>query len=166
MDTPVVRAADEGDLPSVAAIYTHYVLKTTVTFNTSVRTPVEWQQRFAERVVAGAQVMLVAELDGRVAGYVETSRFRSPDAYDASVETTIYVAPDAGGHGVGSALYTRLFELLAARDLHRAYAVIALPNDASVAFHERFGFVHRGTLTEAGHKFGRWLDVAFYEKAL
>lgn len=162
----IVRPASVADLPAVAAIYTHYVLKTTVTFATSVRTPAQWRARFHEKVTRGRHTMLVAQRRGGVAGYVETSRFRPQDSYDTAVETSIYVAPDQGSHGVGAALYADLFTRLEASDLHRAFAVIALPNDASVAIHERFGFVHRGTLTEAGRKFGRWLDVAYFERPL
>ncbi len=163
---PVVRAATSNDLPAVAAIYTHYVLTTTVTFNTSVRTPAEWQQRFAERVVDGPHLLVVAEVAGQVVGYAETSPFRPHHAYAASFETSIYTAPGVAGRGVGSRLYERLFGLLADRGAHRAFAVIALPNDASVAFHERHGFVRRGVLTEAGRKFGRWLDVALFERPI
>jgi phosphinothricin acetyltransferase len=161
------RDATVADLPAVAAIYTHYVLRTTTTFNTEVRTPREWTERFDAQVVAGPHHLLVAERDGRVAGYVETQRFRPKPAYDRSVELSVYVAPDAVGGGVGGALYGELLARLEADErFHRAYSIIALPNDASVAFHERWGFVHRGTLTEAGHKFGRYLDVAYYERAL
>jgi phosphinothricin acetyltransferase len=162
----VVRDAAPGDLPAVAAIYTHYVLNTTITFNTQVRTPREWTERYREQVVEGPYTLLVAELDGTVAGYVESQAFRPKPAYDRSIELSIYVAPDAQGSGAGSALYGELFRRLAGGPFHRAYSVIALPNDSSVRFHERWGFVHRGTLTEAGHKFGRYLDVAFYERAL
>lgn len=150
----------------MAAIYTHYVLRTTITFNTAVRTPAEWRERFNDNVVEGPYDLLVAERDGVVSGFVETSRFRPKPAYDTSVEVTIYVAPDGQGRGVGGALYDALFDRLADTELHRAYAVIALPNDTSVRFHERYGFVHRGTLTEAGRKFGSYLDIAFYERAL
>jgi phosphinothricin acetyltransferase len=163
---PVVRTATAADLPAAAAIYTHYVLNTTITFNTQVRTPREWTERFERDVQGGRHELLVAEVDGTVTGYVETGPFRPKPAYDRSIELSIYVAPDAQGSGAGSALYGALFERLAGRDLHRAYSIIALPNDASVRFHERWGFVHRGTLTEAGYKFGRYLDVAFYERAL
>ena len=161
-----VRDALPSDLPAVAAIYTHYVLKTTATFATSVRTPAVWLERYRAKVVDGPHTMLVAERGASVAGYVETSRFRPQDSYDTAIETSIYVAPDQSGHGVGTALYTELFERLAGSDLHRAFAVIALPNAASIAIHERFGFVQRGVLTEAGRKFGRWLDVAYLERAL
>ena len=162
----VVRDGTEDDLPAIAAIYTHYVLKTTITFNTEVRTPAEWRDRYQSQVVEGPYDLLVAERDGRVAGFVETGRFRPKPAYDSSVEITVYVAPDVVAGGVGGALFTELFRRLEDGPFHRAYSVIALPNDHSIRFHERFGFVHRGTLTEAGRKFGRYLDISFYERAL
>ncbi len=160
-----VRDATVADLPAVAAIYTHYVLRTTITFNTEVRTPREWQDRYDRHVVAGHHHLLVAEVAGAVTGFVESQPFRPKPAYDRSVELSVYVAPDATGAGVGGALYSRLLERLEADTaFHRAYAVIALPNEGSEAFHRRHGFVLRGTLTEAGHKFGRYLDVAYYER--
>jgi phosphinothricin acetyltransferase len=162
-----VRDATPEDLPAVAAIYTHYVLRTTTTFNTQVRTPREWMQRFETDVVDGPYALLVAELDGTVAGYAQTQAFRPKPAYDRSLELSVYVAPDATGAGVGRALYGELFPRLEADErFHRAYSIIALPNDTSIAFHERWGFVHRGTLSEAGYKFGHYLDVAYYERAL
>ena len=162
----VVRDATPQDLPAVAAIYTHYVLRTWITFNTEVRTPAEWTQRYDATIAHGPYDLLVATLDGQVAGYVETQAFRPKPAYFRSVELSVYTAPDATGRGLGSALYTALLTRLADTEFHRAYSVIALPNDGSVAFHERFGFSHRGTLTESGYKFGRYLDVAFYERPL
>lgn len=161
------RPATADDLPAVAAIYTHYVLRTTTTFNTQVRTPREWTERFEQEVVGGRYHLVVAEVDGRIAGYVETQRFRPKPAYDRSVELSVYVAPDAVGGGVGRALYEAVLRELESDDtFHRAYAIVALPNDASEAFHRRLGFAHRGTLSEAGYKFGRYLDVAYYERAL
>lgn len=161
-----IRDADADDLPAVAAIYTHYTLRTTTTFNTEVRTPREWMQRFSARSGPGHH-LLVAERDGAVVGYVETQRFRPKPAYDRSVELSVYLAPDVTGGGVGGALFAELLGRLEAHpQVHRVYAIIALPNDVSVAFHERWGFVHRGTLSEAGYKFGRYLDVAYYERAV
>jgi phosphinothricin acetyltransferase len=162
----VVRDATPADLPAVAAIYTHFVLRTTTTFNTEVRTPRQWLERFESGVIAGPYDLLVAERRGEVTGYVETQAFRPKPAYHRSIELSVYVAPDSAGAGAGSALYGALFDRLADSEFHRAYSVIALPNDVSVRFHERWGFVHRGTLSEAGHKFGRYLDVAFYERDL
>lgn len=165
--TVTVRDATAADLPAIAAIYTHYVLRTTTTFNTQVRTPREWMDQFDADVVDGPYQLLVAERDGIVVGYTQTGVFRPKPAYDRSLELSVYVAPDATGAGVGHALFETLLPRLSADErFHRAYSIIALPNDASVAFHERWGFVHRGTLSEAGFKFDRYLDVAYYERAL
>ena len=167
MTSATVRHAVAGDLPAIAAIYTHYVLRTTMTFNTEVRTPRQWRERFDGPIARGGHRLLVAEVAGELTGFVETQRFRPKAAYDRSVELSVYVAPDATGHGIGSALYGELLAQLEADErFHRAYAIVALPNPTSVRFHERWGFVHRGTLTEAGHKFGRYLDVAYFERAL
>ena len=161
-----VRDSTADDLPAVAAIYTHYVVRTTMTFNTQVRTPREWMERFEMEIREGPYHLLVAELDGVVRGYVESQRFRPKPAYARSLELSIYVDPEATGTGAGGALYGELFRRLEGTTYHRAYSIIALPNDDSLRFHERWGFVHRGTLTEAGYKFGRYLDVAYYERAL
>jgi phosphinothricin acetyltransferase len=161
-----VRDATAEDLPAVAAIYTHYVLRTTITFNTQVRTPREWTERFESEIRDGPYHLLVAEAGGVVTGYVETGPFRAKPAYARSLELSVYVAPDALRTGAGGALYDELLRRLEGTAYHRAYSIIALPNDGSERFHLRWGFVHRGTLTEAGHKFGRYLDVAFYERAL
>jgi len=162
-----VRDATIEDLPSIAAIYTHYTLRTTSTFNIEVRPPREWRDRYEEHIVRGPHLLLVAEEDDTVVGFVETQRFRPKAAYDRSVEISVYVAPDQVGRGVGNALFEELFARLASSErFHRAFSIIALPNEASIALHERFGFVHRGTLTEAGFKFGQYLDVAYYERPL
>lgn len=164
--TAMIRDAVSADLPAVAAIYTHYVLETTITFNTSVVTPRAWTERFANEIDGGPHELLVAEVDGHVAGYAVTGAFRPKPAYRHSVEVSIYLAPDHLDRGLGVPLYEELMERLDANpEVHRAYALIALPNDRSVRFHERFGFVHRGTLTECGFKFDKWLDVAFHERA-
>jgi phosphinothricin acetyltransferase len=163
----IVRDATVDDLPSVAAIYTHYTLRTTATFNIEVRTPREWRERFDGHIVNGPYDLMVAVEDDVVIGFVETQRFRPKAAYDRSIELSVYVSPDGQSRGVGSALYTALFARIdGGTHFHRAFSIIALPNAASIALHERFGFVHRGTLTEAGFKFGQYLDVAYYERGL
>jgi phosphinothricin acetyltransferase len=162
-----VREATPEDLPIIAAIYTHYTLRTTTTFNIEVRTPREWRERFDEHIVSGPYLLLVAEREGTVVGFVETQRFRPKAAYDRSLEISVYVAPDEQGRGAGTTLFEALFERLSGDPrFHRAFSIIALPNEASIALHQRFGFVHRGTLTEAGFKFGQYLDVAYYERPL
>jgi phosphinothricin acetyltransferase len=162
-----VRDATIDDLPVIAAIYTHYTLRTTTTFNIEVRTPREWLDRFQTQVVAGPYDLLVAVDRDVVVGFVETQRFRPKAAYDRSLEISVYVSPDALSRGVGAAMFETLFARIDGGErFHRAYSIIALPNDASIALHERFGFTYRGTLTEAGYKFGQYLDVAYYERPL
>ena len=82
------------------------------------------------------------------------------------VETSVYCDPSATGGGLGTALYATLFSVLAGEDLHRAYAGVALPNDASESLHRRFGFREIGTYTEVGRKFGQWWDVRWYERPM
>jgi phosphinothricin acetyltransferase len=111
--------------------------------------------------------MVATDADSQaILGYATSSAFRAKPAYATSVEVTVYVAPDAARRGVGTLLYEALFSALDSEDLHRAYAGIALPNEASVRLHERFGFRHVGTYREVGRKFGRYWDVAWYEKEL
>ncbi|MDX1508792.1 MAG: GNAT family N-acetyltransferase, partial [Woeseiaceae bacterium] len=112
----------------------------------------------------GPYRLLVADTGDAVIGYASSSRFKTRDAYRTSVETTIYVHPDATGTGIGNRLYGELLARLRADDrLHRAYAGIALPNDASIALHESLGFHLAGTYREVGYKFDRYWDVAWYE---
>jgi phosphinothricin acetyltransferase len=162
----VVRPGTLADLPAVLAIYTHYVLATTVTFNTAVPNPTLWTERMTQDVFGGKYHFLVAEVDGLVTGYVETSPLRNKPAYARSAEVSVYVTPDAAGQGIGGAMYKVLLPAMTEAGFHRAYAIVALPNDHSVRFHEARGFTHCGTLTEVGEKFGEWVDVGYWERAL
>ena len=102
----------------------------------------------------------------QIAGYAASSQFRTKPAYDTTVETTIYCAPEATGRGVGGALYAALFDAIRDEDIRVAIAGITLPNDASVALHERFGFHRVGLMPEVGRKFGRYWDVAWFLREL
>ncbi|MFD8236080.1 GNAT family N-acetyltransferase [Streptomyces sp. NPDC059696] len=163
-----VRPGVEDDLEALTALYNHYVAETAITFDTVIFTPEERRPWLLSHPEDGPYRLMVATepQTGRILGYATSSPFRVKPAYAPSVETTVYVAPGAGGRGVGSLLYTALFEALSGEDLHRAYAGIALPNEASARLHERFGFRHVGTFREVGRKFGRYWDVAWHEKPL
>jgi phosphinothricin acetyltransferase len=118
-------------------------------------------------VVQGAHYKLfVAEEARRVVGYAGTGRFRAKAAYETTSEATVYCAHDAGGRGIGTMLYRALFDVLAGADLNRLVAGITLPNDASVALHQRFGFKAIGIFSENGRKFGRYWDVLWMERPL
>jgi len=137
-----------------------------VTFDLEPPSVDAWADAYRRDVEEGRYHLLVAEDDGGIEGYVRTTEYREKPAYATSVQTSIYCAPTATGRGVGRALYEALFASLGDGGFHRALAAIALPNPASVALHERFGFVHRGTLTEVGHKLGRYWDVGWWERPL
>ncbi|MCT4356271.1 N-acetyltransferase family protein [Streptomyces sp. Je 1-79] len=166
-----VRPGTEGDLASLTELYNHYVRETAITFDTEPFTPEQRLPWLRSHPEDGPYPLLVAcdvrkETKNRILGYATSSAFRPKPAYSTSVEVTVYVSPDAAGRGIGTLLYDRLFEALAKEDVHRAYAGIALPNEPSIRLHTRFGFRHIGTYGEVGRKFGRYWDVAWYEKRL
>ncbi|WP_328682532.1 GNAT family N-acetyltransferase [Streptomyces sp. NBC_00343] len=167
-----VRAGVERDLDALTDIYNHYVRETPITFDTVPFTPEERRPWLLSHPEDGPYRLKVA-VDGtfqgnsqRILGYATSSPYRAKPAYATSVEVTVYLAPDAGGRGIGTLLYKALFEALADEDVHRAYAGIAQPNEASTRLHERFGFRHIGVHREVGRKFGRYWDVAWYEREL
>ena len=162
----LVRPATQDDLGSLNEIYNEYVVQSHATFDVAPTT-FDWRREwFGQHGLGGRYRVMVAVADGRVIGYASSSRFRPKPAYETSVEVSVYIEGGAVGQGVGARLYTGLFAELRGEDIHRAYAGIALPNPASVALHERFGFKKVAHFTEQGRKFGRYWDVAWYEKAL
>jgi phosphinothricin acetyltransferase len=161
-----VRAATKGDLPRLTEIYNHYVINTAVTFDIepyTIERRAAWFEQFG---ATGRYRLLVAEDDSGILGYAGTTRFRPKAAYDSTVETTIYCAPDAVHKGIGNRLYTGLFEALAGEDIHMIVAGYTLPNPTSAALHARFGFKLVGVFHENGRKFGRYWDVAWTERPL
>lgn len=160
----LLRECTISDAPPICAIYNHYVGKTSVTFEETAVSAGEMAQRMAE--VTARFPWLVWERDGAVLGYAYAMSWKTRSAYRHSVETTIYLSPDATGEGIGTVLYQSLFERLRLLSIHCAVGVIALPNAASVALHESLGFIKAGHLHEIGLKFGRWIDVGYWELSL
>jgi phosphinothricin acetyltransferase len=159
-----VRNAQRADLVRITEIYNHYVLNTPITFDVEPYTVERREPWFAQFAGTGRHRLLVAEENGIVAGYVGTTKFRPKAAYETTVETTIYCAPEAVGKNIGKRLYTELFDALKAEDIHRYVAGYALPNDASEALHRRFGFKRVGVFSENGRKFGKYWDVCWTER--
>ncbi len=166
MPSPLIRPATLNDLPRLTDIYNRYVVNSPATFDLepySVERRMPWFSQFAP---AGRHRLLVAEEDGIVLGYAGTTRFRPKAAYDTTVETTIYSAADCTRRGLGSLLYAALFAAIENEDIHHIVAGFTLPNPASQALHERFGFKRVGIFHEVGRKFGRYWDVAWTERGL
>jgi L-amino acid N-acyltransferase YncA len=158
----VIRPAADPDLDAVAAIYDHEVAHSIATFDQEPRPRTYWESRLAS--VEVGDHLLVAEDPGLgVVGYAYSSSYRPRPAYRHTRETSVYLAEVARGRGLGRALYGELIDRMRADAVHTAVAVIALPNPASVALHEAVGFRHVGTLGEVGHKFGRWIDTAWFQ---
>ena len=159
-----IRPAARADLPRLTEIYNHYVVNTPVTFDIEPYTVDRREAWFSQFGATGRYRLFVAEERGLVIGYAGTTRFRPKAAYETTVETTIYCAPEAVGKGIGPRLYTVLFDSLSGEDIRRFVAGYTLPNPASAALHARFGFKPVGVFTENGRKFGRYWDVTWLER--
>lgn len=159
-----LRAAVPSDMAALGAIYAPYVLETTVSFETSPPDDAERLRIFESR--RDSFPWLVAEDAGGILGYACAGRLAARPGYDWAAETTIYLAQNRRGRGVGRALYTALLGLLAAQGYCEAYAIIASPNPESEGFHEKMGFRREGLLTRAGRKLGRVVAVAYWAKTL
>lgn len=161
-----LRRAEQADLPELLAIYNHYVVNTPVTFDLEPRTLAQRQEWLDGFDATGRYQCFVAVRGGKPIGWACSAKLKEKAAYDTSIETSIYVAPDATGGGVGRRLYAALFDELAGKDIHRAFGGITMPNEASVALHRAFGFEHVGTYAEIGRKFGKYWDVALFLKRM
>lgn len=161
----IVRDAGPDDAPAIAAIYAHHVLHGTATFDTEALSVEGWREKILD-IRARGWPMLVSERDGAVTGYAYATQFRDRPAYAATCESSIYVAPDALGGGVGTALLGALLERAEQAGFEQMIAVIGGGEPASVALHAKLGFVHAGRMRNVGRKFGRLLDTVYMQRAL
>ncbi|HEY1938040.1 MAG TPA: GNAT family N-acetyltransferase [Candidatus Angelobacter sp.] len=160
------RAATHADVPRLTEIYNHYVIHTPVTFDLEPYTVERRMEWFGQFAATGRHCLVVAEEDGKVVGYSGSMRFRAKPAYDTTVETTIYTAPETMGKGIGRKLYAALFDTLTGENVHRIVGGYTLPNAGSARLHEFFGFRPVGIFSEVGYKFGRYWDVQWMERPL
>ena len=159
-----LRLATPDDAEAIRAIYNLEVTTSTVTFDLVPRTledQLAWQ---AAR--SGAHAVLVAEIDGTVAGFGSLSPWRDRPAYSTTVEDSIYIHRDHRGAGVGKALLTELVATATAHGFHACMARIVGGHEASIALHQACGFEVVGTEREVGRKFNKWLDVVLMERML
>lgn len=164
--TPDVAAARPEDAAALLELRNHFIAHSFATFDEA---PMDldairaWMAGFA---ATGPHRLLVARDGDRLQGWCSSQAYRTHPAFARTIETSIYVAPDASGQGVGAALYGRLFDGLAGQGVHRAVVGIALPNEASIRLHERFGFRRVGVFDEYAHKRGRPISSQWMQRAM
>lgn len=160
-----ILPASEEDAEAVARIYRHYVLNTTISFEEEPVSPAEMLKRIRE-VASNSLPWLVAEQAQQVVGYAFATKWKGRGAYRHSAESSVYLDPAFTGRGVGTRLYRALLEMLQQQSIHVVIGGVALPNAASVALHERLGFSKVAHFREVGYKFGKWIDVAYWQRSL
>ena len=158
----MIRDATEDDAPAIAEIYNHYIRNTVITFEEVETTAEDIQNRIIKIKQAGYS-WLVAIENETVIGYAYASRWRERSAYDHSVEASVYLSSDFTSKGWGTQLYAALFDALRQKSVHVVIGGIALPNKVSVALHEKFGMEKVAHFKEVGFKFGRWVDVGYWQ---
>ena len=158
----VVRDARSGDAARVAEIFNHYVLRTCATFEVDPVSVADMAARMAEVQKANLP-WLVAEQSEGLVGYAYASKWKPRFGYRFCVESTIYLDPERRGNGIGRKLYAMLLDTLWSRDIHAVIGGITLPNDVSIALHERLGFYKAGHLEQVGFKHGKRIDVGLWQ---
>jgi len=158
----LIRAATPGEAEAVQAIYAFHVTHGTASFDTEAPDEAFWRDKIAA-VTAKDWPFLVAEQEGKVIGYAYATQFRDRAAYAATCENSIYVADEMRGQGIGRELLAALVKAARACRFEQMVAVIGGGEPASVALHERLGFVHAGRMRNVGYKFGRKLDTVYMQ---
>lgn len=156
-----IRLATANDAAGILGIYGPYILNTSYTFETELPS----LDSFAHRIHTYLLDFpwLVCEIDGMIAGYAYGGKHRERKAYQWCVESSIYIHDNFQKRGVGKALYTALLDILKKQGFRNVYAVINLPNDKSVKFHENCGFTHFATYEKVGYKLGKWKNVGWWQ---
>lgn len=159
-----IRPGGVGDVDAITDILNHYVRHTVARFETEPFS-VEERRRWARPLIAARPPRLfVAVHGGVVGGFACAQPYRTGPAFAGTVEVTVYLAPELRARGVGGRLYERLFDVLRDTGVHRALAGIALPNDASVALHRRYGFEDVGVFDEYAQKNGEYVSSIWMQK--
>ena len=158
----MIRNAAKKDSAKIAEIYNHYILNSSITFEENPLSETEIISRI-ENVQNSGLPWLVAEIDGGVVGYAYATKWNDRSAYRFSVETTVYLTHEMKGNGLGTELYSVLFQKLKESGVHVAIGGITLPNTASIRLHEKLGMKKVAHFEKVGFKFNQWLDVGYWQ---
>jgi phosphinothricin acetyltransferase len=166
MNAPIIRPAQRTDCAGILEIYNDAVLHTTATYDYEPRTLGHRLEWFDDHAAGGYAVFVAEEAGGRIVGWSALNRYHERVGYRFTAENSVYVAPDARGRGVGSALLAPLIPAARERGLRALLASIDAANEPSIRLHARHGFERVALFRQVGYKFGRWLDVVYMERLL
>lgn len=158
----MIRPATLNDLEEILAIYNDAIVNTTAVYSYHAQT-LEDRKAWFEQKQADGYPVVVFDVDGHVAGFATFGPFRAWPAYKYSIEHSVYVNTDYRKQGIGRKLLQAIIDLAKAGEYKTLVAGIDAANDKSIWLHEKLGFTHSGTVRNAGYKFERWLDLAFYQ---
>ncbi len=157
----MIRTVKLNDAKPICDIYNYYIKNTTVTFEEEAVSTDEMENRI--NAISYEFPWHVYEVDGKVVGYAYVTKWKARTAYRYSVESTVYIDVNYKGRGIGTSLYKHLLEELKKRGFHSVVGGIALPNDASIALHEKLGFAKVAHFKNIGFKFDKWVDVGYWQ---
>ncbi|WP_455716561.1 N-acetyltransferase family protein [Anaerosporobacter sp.] len=164
VDKFTIRTATIEDAAGILAVYSPYLLNTTITYEYEIPTLEEFQERI--RKVIKFYPYLVCELEGEIVGYAYASQHMERAAFKWGAEISIYIKQEYHGSGIASRLYTSIIDNLYKQGVYKVYALIDSPNEKSEAFHLKRGFKEIACLSRTAYKLGRWCDMKYYEKVL
>lgn len=159
-----IRPFKAGDEHAISEIYNHYIANTVVTFEESPLSAIQMRERIDSYTTS--YPWLVCIMDGALVGYSYASKFHQRSAYRHTAELTVYVREGFERQGIGHQLYQALIHGLQSHDCHVLLAAIALPNAGSVRLHELMGFSKVAHFSQVGRKFGRWIDVGYWQRVI
>jgi L-amino acid N-acyltransferase YncA len=160
----MIRKATVEDAEAICTIYNHYIENTTISFEEHPVSVKEMQDRIIK--ITNSLPWLISENKERITGYAYADTWMIRSAYRYTVVSAIYLDPKFLRQGIGSRLYQRLLSDLRQHSLHSVIGIIALPNPASIGLHEKLGFEKVAHFKQVGRKFGKWIDVGYWERIL
>jgi len=162
----MIREVTDQDASAITHIYNHYIINHTATFELEEVTSSIMLQRIKAVKQNKLPWLVLENENAEVIGYAYASKWKERLAYKNSVEITIYLDHHLTQKGLGTSLYHAIFTLLKQRNIHAVMAGISLPNNASVALHEKFGMEKVAHFSEVGQKFNQWIDVGYWQKLI
>ncbi len=158
----MIREATLSDAPAITSIYNHYVEHSYATMQYEQSDAAFFEEKI-EQVLSSGHFWLVAEEEGEIIGYAYSSAWNPREGYKQTCEVSVYLSPAITAKGWGTKLYTELFERLRRKGIKVIIAVIGLPNEASIALHEKFGMKQVAHFPKMGFKFDKWMDVGYWQ---